>query len=79
MSRGRRLAYAAIIVVAAVVLDQASKEWALNKLESGRVIDVLPHRGFHCIDLSLDDGTHMRGQSFFDRNLRVPHTTVGAY
>ena len=53
MSRGRRLAYAAIIVVAAVVLDQASKEWALNKLESGRVIDVLPTVEF---DLAYNSG-----------------------
>ncbi len=53
MSRGRRLAYAAIIVVASVALDQTSKEWALNKLESGRTIDVLPTVEF---DLAFNSG-----------------------
>jgi signal peptidase II len=53
MSRGRRLAYAAIIVVASVALDQASKEWALNKLENGRTIDVLPTVEF---DLAFNSG-----------------------
>lgn len=53
MDRGRRLAYAALIVVIGIAADQASKEWALNALENGRIIDVLPTLEF---DLAYNSG-----------------------
>lgn len=53
MSRGRRLTYAALIVAGAVALDQATKEWALNRLSRGRSIDVLPTLEF---DLAFNSG-----------------------
>lgn len=53
MSRGRRLTYAALIIVGAVVLDQLTKEWALNRLSGNRTVDVLPTLEF---DLAYNSG-----------------------
>ena len=53
MTRGRRLAYAATIVAAAISVDQTSKQWAENELENGRTIDVLPSVEF---DLAYNSG-----------------------
>ena len=40
MTRGRRLTYAALIVIGALALDQGTKEWALNRLSGNRIVDV---------------------------------------
>ncbi|MDW3220548.1 MAG: signal peptidase II [Acidimicrobiales bacterium] len=53
MSRGRRLTYAALIVLGAVGLDQVTKEWALNRLSGNRTVDVLPSLEF---DLAYNSG-----------------------
>lgn len=53
MTKARRLAYAGIIVVGAVVLDQLTKQWALSTLDDGHTIDVLPTLEF---DLAFNSG-----------------------
>jgi signal peptidase II len=53
MSHRRRLGYAALIVVACVSLDQATKEWALGRLSDGRTIDIVPTLEF---DLAFNSG-----------------------
>ncbi len=53
MTRERRLAYAAIIVVLATAIDQATKQWALRNLRDGRTIDILPSLEF---DLAFNSG-----------------------
>jgi len=53
MSPGRRLRNAALIVVGSIALDQATKEWALNRLSDNRSIDVLPTLEF---DLAFNSG-----------------------
>ncbi|MEQ8841732.1 MAG: signal peptidase II [Acidimicrobiales bacterium] len=53
MSQRRRLAYAALIVIGIVSLDQATKEWALGRLGDGSTIDVLPSLEF---DLAFNSG-----------------------
>lgn len=53
MSPRRRLGYVALIIVACVALDQATKEWALGRLDGGRKIDVLPTLEF---DLAFNSG-----------------------
>jgi signal peptidase II len=53
MNQRRRLAYAALTVLTAIGLDQASKDWALGRLTNGRTIDVLPTVEF---DLAFNSG-----------------------
>ena len=53
MTGGRRLTYAALIVVGGLGLDQLTKEWALNRLSENRTIDVLPTLEF---DLAYNSG-----------------------
>lgn len=53
MSPRRRLGSAALIVVACVALDQATKEWALDRLGDGSTIDVAPSLEF---DLAFNSG-----------------------
>jgi signal peptidase II len=53
MNQRRRLAYAALIVLTAIGLDQASKDWALGRLANGRTINVLPTVEF---DLAFNSG-----------------------
>lgn len=49
----RRLAIAGIIAVVAVALDQVTKHWALNALDDGHIIEVLPTLEF---DLAFNSG-----------------------
>ncbi len=51
--RRRRLTIAGIIVAAAVALDQATKHWALNSLDDGHTIDLVPTLEF---DLAFNSG-----------------------
>lgn len=52
-TKRRRLTIAGIIVAAAIALDQATKHWALNALDDGRTIDILPTLEF---DLAFNSG-----------------------
>lgn len=54
MTRGRQLLTAATIVMAAIALDQVTKEWALNRLSGNRTVDFfLPTVEF---DLAFNSG-----------------------
>ncbi|MCY3850074.1 MAG: signal peptidase II [Acidimicrobiaceae bacterium] len=40
--RSRKWQATAIVIAAALALDQLSKEWAINRLSGGRIIEILP-------------------------------------
>jgi signal peptidase II len=53
MDRARTSMVMGAIVAAAVALDQATKEWALNRLSGGRTISLLPTLE---LDLTFNSG-----------------------
>jgi signal peptidase II len=53
MILGRRRGVAALIVIGCLALDQATKEWALNRLSDGRRIELVPTLEF---DLAYNSG-----------------------
>jgi signal peptidase II len=64
LMRSRKWPAITVIVVAVVVLDQLSKEWATNRLSRGRSIEVLPTLEF--------DLAHNSGFSFSTGSGRGP-------
>lgn len=51
--RSRKWQAVAVVIAAVLVLDQLSKEWAVNRLSEGRIIEILPTLEF---DLTYNTG-----------------------